>query len=286
MSYHSIDADIKKSPGGGVDIWVKKINLMLNAIDKYKNNEYFIMADIDIQCFDGFFEEIERSIKDKDMVFQQENDFQGVNIGIIACRPNSKVKAFWELIKKRVIDVGRWDQAIVNDVLFGFSVGRFKDHGLAVGVLDRKLWNWSSGRIDLDVVCHHANCVSDIASKWTQMDLVQKIMGISREMPDIFDERTFLGVWDLLILGNKESFKVEFGVSGSVKRHRHPNEKYWEYSQQRKALYFLDLRKRVSAAFTHYYYDPHFNRHLLAGEFLHFGTMEFYKSPQKIALYK
>jgi len=284
VEYHPIDALIDPRQGGGRDIWLKKVDILLNTIKSNSNSPYIIMADIDIQIYDKFFDEIDELVRKTDMLFQQENDHTDVNIGIIACKTTKNIISFWESVNDRIINSNRWDQKVVNDLIFELAVGKYMGPKLEIGVLPRKFWNWSSGRATSDIVCHHSNCTSVLEEKWRQMDLIQEALGKKSVFPH-FNPNDLNGEWQMIRLGDKEPNTISLFSDGSVSgTHEHENERKWKLANS--VFQFYDQNDRLSGYADTYYKDEHNNKELLVGKFMDFNNINFYKQPFLFALYR
>jgi len=57
-------------------------------------------------------------MKDKEMVLQKEHTSSGANIGFMAILCNPNTLSFWTIVLQIINKTNRWDQEIVNDLIF------------------------------------------------------------------------------------------------------------------------------------------------------------------------
>ncbi|MCC5778460.1 hypothetical protein H7H48_05315 [Nitratireductor sp. B36] len=282
IDYTGIDAIIDENPGGGKNIWLSKIDLLLSSIKKYEKEPFFFMLDIDIQFFPGHFEVLAQSMSEHDLVFQQETDKEGVNIGVIGLRPSKAVIQFWEEVRKRVLETGEWDQKVVNDLFAESKATRsIFSKFPRIGVLPRSIWNWSSGRIPEQLFCHHANCTSALDEKWRQMDVVEQLLGFTRPVGQQFSP---VGNWTSITLNESSLQKAWFAADGSCALGENSPEAFWKV--EGSSLVLFDKNRRRTGVLTRHYYDPHHNVVLLSGFHARFNHGEFWMRPALFCIYR
>lgn len=150
--------------GGGYTTWIYKTELLIKLIEE-NISKIIVFSDIDIQFFKKTEKIIEECLIENDIVFQGENKFKEANIGFIACRCNNEVLGFWKEVLVIVSEKKRWDQQVVNDLLFsGYSIkwGYFPD----------SIWNWHMSPCWKSIVLHHSIGAGDLKLKLFQMKIV------------------------------------------------------------------------------------------------------------------
>ena len=174
--YQHIEVNLDSEPGGGVEIWKYKTEMIIGAItDNLSTGEVIIVSDIDIIFFKPVGSLIDAAMVDQDIVFQREFKARGVNIGFIAIRCNQNSLGFWKEVYRRLLKNKNWDQKIVNNLLYKFNYTP-----LRWDRFPRTIWSWSQGKranLKKDIHLHHANCVSDKQGKFSQMDEVVAFVG-------------------------------------------------------------------------------------------------------------
>jgi hypothetical protein len=162
----NIDRNIQ---GSGIDIWKYKTEMIINAI-KENTNEIIIISDIDIIFYKPVIPIILQMMANNEICFQKEYQHSGINIGFISILCNETTLQFWEKVYTIVCNTNRWDQEIVNDLIYN------ENYDIKWDVFPSSIWNWSQENFDKDIILHHANCVSSKEGKYEQLDYIKNVM--------------------------------------------------------------------------------------------------------------
>jgi len=181
------------SGGRAISKW--KPEFMVDKVGQHWG-EVVVVADIDIQFFRPFSDDVIQLLEGKDILFQDRfrtaDRIGPVNIGFIAMQCNGSVLAFWQevsrVVTKHINDPPRkhrienlwWDEGVVNKLLK-------TSYSKAVrwGTLPDRYWlanrrtGRNSHRIPADIVLHHAirTGPDTIRSKMAQMNFVRDNIG-------------------------------------------------------------------------------------------------------------
>ncbi|GBQ42718.1 hypothetical protein AA18890_1643 [Komagataeibacter europaeus LMG 18890] len=164
--------------GGGRNLWLKKVQLLIEASEVNNENpdRVEIFSDVDISIYRSPIEQTLYLMKNYDILFQREwgRGSQQVNIGFIALKKNNAVKYFWQAVYERVEKDDIWDQKAVNDLLEDETI--IKQLGLKVGRFPETFWALSIGNLpEGDCVLHHANCATSMVHKWLQLNVYRPL---------------------------------------------------------------------------------------------------------------
>jgi hypothetical protein len=152
---------------------IDRVKKLISILKKNNEGEFFIMTDIDVQ----FFGSIKDIINDKvdcdfDMVFQSESPFDKiVNCGFMLIKTTQSTIKFWENILNTILSFhdGHFihDQHVANDML------KETPNCIKWDRFDSRIWAWSYGGLNKDILLHHANCCSSIIDKNDQLSYVK-----------------------------------------------------------------------------------------------------------------
>jgi hypothetical protein len=76
---------------------------------------------------------------------------------------NKNTLRFWNKVYKILCNTNRWDQGIVNDLIYN------KKFDIKWNLFPSEIWNCSQGNLNKNIVLHHANCVNGKKGKYEQM---------------------------------------------------------------------------------------------------------------------
>jgi dUTP pyrophosphatase len=159
----------RSKPGCGVDIWKFKTQMIIDNI-KENSDEIIIISDIDIIFHKPVIPIILDSMFDNEICFQKENSNHGINIGFICIYCNENTLKFWEKVYEILCNSNRWDQEIVNHLLY------YDKYNIKWNLFPSSIWNWSQGDLNKDIALHHANCVILKEDKFKQMKYVDEFI--------------------------------------------------------------------------------------------------------------
>jgi len=159
----------RNKPGSGVDIWKFKTEMIIDAIKENMNN-IIIISDIDIIFYKPVIPIILENMINNDICFQKETQNSGINIGFISIFCNETTLQFWNEIYEILCNSNRWDQEIVNDMIYN------RKYNIKWKLFPSSIWNWSQGNLNKDIILHHANCVSTKEGKFKQMEYVNNFI--------------------------------------------------------------------------------------------------------------
>lgn len=128
-----------------------KIGILIEGI-RNNWNDIIIWADIDIQFFRKCTGIIQRSIHNRDIVFQIWNKRKNeVNSGFMAIRCNERTLAFFEAVSKTSFEGRRFaDQDVINDMLRQGSIS------LRWGFFPREIYHIHLCMAPFNIALHHA----------------------------------------------------------------------------------------------------------------------------------
>ncbi len=168
--------------------WTKttrhKIELVLDAIEEQWGG-IFLYADVDIQFFAPVTHLVLQALKNKDIVFQQDDENGTICTGFFACRANEKTRALFQDVYKLMCSSElRSDQPTVNfclrnrscqyEIEWAYLPDIFFSGGRA------KTQSKTNFDIPENIVMHHANGVVGIKNKIAQLQYVkQKVKAIT-----------------------------------------------------------------------------------------------------------
>jgi hypothetical protein len=149
-----------------------KISMVIDAIDvaQKEGDEYFVLADCDVQFFGRTKELLLEAIEDYDIAAQTNVRCNTPCTGFFICRASDKMRRFFEAVLPR-IDAKYHDQHIVIDM----------QALIRVKLLGKQFWSncrrWRPGQplnVPDDIVMHHANFTMGVADKLAQLRLVKE----------------------------------------------------------------------------------------------------------------
>lgn len=149
---------------------IRKVNSIINILEKTNENEFFVVSDIDIQFFGSITNTILEAINlDRDIVFQKEaSTGNDINTGFMLVKSNDTTKQFWKTILGELVNTDERlfinEQALANRMLGNINSSTF----------DSTIWNWSQGNLTKNIILHHANCVGDLNGKIEQLNNVKE----------------------------------------------------------------------------------------------------------------
>jgi len=155
--------------GSGIDIWKYKTEMIIDAI-KQNTNDIIIISDIDIIFYKPVIPIILENMINNDICFQKETRKSGINIGFISILCNETTLQFWNKIYEILCNSNRWDQEIVNDMIYNHK------YNIKWKLFPSSIWNWSQRNLNKDIILHHANCVSTKEGKFKQIEYVKKFI--------------------------------------------------------------------------------------------------------------
>lgn len=164
-----------------------KIEIILNEILK-NTGEIFMYNDVDIQYLGKTESIILKSMKNKDIVFQQ-NDKGSPNAGIIVCRSSIENKNAINFLRK-VIEILDFNYNNIESFK-NVEYSTLSDNSTIYKLLEEKFpINWGllpkefiTGKLpslkkvpNHKILLHHASCVSKISEKIDQLEWVKEIV--------------------------------------------------------------------------------------------------------------
>jgi hypothetical protein len=155
----------RTKPGSGKDIWKFKTEMVVDAI-KANKGDVILISDIDIVFYKPVLPVVLECMNGYEMCFQKETVNHGINIGFISIRCNDNTLTFWSKVYEVLCNSNRWDQEIVNDLLYN------EKYDIQWNLFPHCIWNWSQGNPNRDIVLHHANCTSTKEGKYQQMRVI------------------------------------------------------------------------------------------------------------------
>jgi len=159
----------RTKPGSGVDIWKFKTEMIIDAI-KQNIDDIIIISDIDIIFYKPVIPIILENMINNDICFQKERHDSGINIGFISIVCNQTTLQFWNEVYEIVCTSNRWDQEIVNDMIYN------RKYNIKWKLFPSSIWNWSQGNLNKDIILHHANCASTKEDKFKQIEYVNNFI--------------------------------------------------------------------------------------------------------------
>jgi len=190
------DFAVKEVMAGGSAGDHMRRNLLTRAFETTRENEIFVMSDIDIifykPCFPVVMQEFLRKqrVKVGDVFVEKELDFVAqmetlesmINMGFMAMKNNERVRIFWDEVYEISLK-GEWDQLVANKVLYGNIAGmgdglvEYKEEGRLIwSRFPRSIWNMSIGVVEGEISLHHANCAISKDDKFRQFKMVKEAL--------------------------------------------------------------------------------------------------------------
>jgi hypothetical protein len=165
----NINIDRKKA-GSGIDIWKYKTEMIINAI-KSNLNDIIVISDIDIIFYKPVIPTILKYMINNDICFQRENKGPDINIGFMSIYCNKVTLQFWITVYETICNTNKWDQEIVNDIIYNNYDIRWK-------LFPFSIWASTNGNNNLnkDIILHHANGVSKKEDKLRRLHYVSSII--------------------------------------------------------------------------------------------------------------
>lgn len=164
---------------GFTAMMLKKVELIERAIQE-NWGKIFVYADVDIQFFAPFDEEVHRLIEGYDMLVQRNDPRNELCAGFVVIQANQAMADFWHNVKVRMLahNLSFDDQTALNmliaegnhGVKWQYLPNTFFGGGLFTGDL------WVPGKdlyVPKGVLIHHANYVLGVFNKMEQMKLVR-----------------------------------------------------------------------------------------------------------------
>ena len=120
---------------------------------RQNHGQVIVWTDVDIQFFASFVQPVRDLMARYDMCYQAENVVSaGVNTGFTALRCSNDVGAFFERVRRTVVESGWNEQPVVNELL-----ATDQTDGLRVGRFPPSFYAGSHGEPPDDLILHHAN---------------------------------------------------------------------------------------------------------------------------------
>jgi len=136
--------------------------------------DIILSTDFDIQFFGPCLPIINKSIAEKDIVFQSEwwPPTGEVNVGFVAIRCNEKTLDFYNRTARMEFEkMPLGAQSAINKLL------QEKSNNLNWGVFPAQIWARSHGCAPPDdIALHHANCTVNTAAKVKQLKLIRRMV--------------------------------------------------------------------------------------------------------------
>ena len=165
---------------GWLDTMYFKILVVLEAIEECKGG-WFIFADSDINFYQPFLKDLEKEIKNKDIICQE--DRETLCAGFFACKANEKNKELWTQIKSTFRSFpGSGDQTALNyfknqvnysllDKEKYYSVGNFPEGTNNLTTV----WDNKTNIVPpKNIILHHANYVEGTKNKIALLEMIRK----------------------------------------------------------------------------------------------------------------
>lgn len=97
---------------------LRKVGLTLSAIEE-NWDDVFVMSDVDIQFFRPTERILREAVKDRDIVFQQNQANGEINAGFFVCRGNARTRLLWTAVQDTLRERTDWnDQDALNHLIF------------------------------------------------------------------------------------------------------------------------------------------------------------------------
>jgi len=166
---------------GWVKTMIRKVDLIIRGIEENWGG-IFVHADIDIQFFKGFEEDIQKLMENKDIIAQKGSAAGRLCAGFFACRGNKKTLALWKEIRRIIEKLGDKtnDEIQFNNLIRGHNKYKVK-WGLLPKVYFCPGYDkseiWKPGqKLDVphDIILHHANWTVGISNKIKQLEYVKE----------------------------------------------------------------------------------------------------------------
>lgn len=173
---------------GWTETVLRKIPLILEAIDAHEENGFFLFSDVDVQWFGPVQGRLRRLLAEQpnvDLFFQADawknpDGVGNVCTGFFVCKGNVRTRAFWTLVGEIMRRVGCGDQRSAQEVLrletiLGLRVGYLPPEFWGPGSLQNSPSRWEPGMAlvpPMDILVHHANWTVGTANKVEQLECV------------------------------------------------------------------------------------------------------------------
>lgn len=175
--------------GGGMPALFSRMHIIFSAFEETKENEVFLVSDLDVVFYAKCTEQILDCIDNRHMCFQRELQDSGINIGFMAIRNTKETKNFWQDINTRLEkrDVSIKDggskelEGIIDQYLVNILLHENYHPEVNWSLFPNSFWNWSQGMtnsyiLNKKIVLHHANCAIGIEDKIKQFEYINKLM--------------------------------------------------------------------------------------------------------------
>lgn len=159
----------RSKPGGGIDIWKFRTELILKAIEE-NLGRIILVSDIDIVFYKPVIPIVMDSMQGKDICFQRETRDDGINVGFISMLCNETTLQFWKQVYLNIRIGDRWEQEVVNTLIYNEA------YPISWGLFPSTVWCWSQGNPTPELALHHANCVAKKDEKFAQMEYIRALM--------------------------------------------------------------------------------------------------------------
>jgi hypothetical protein len=200
---------------GWTDTVVRKIPLILEAIDAHDENGFFLFSDVDVQWFgpvQGRLRRLLAEYPDVDIFFQTDawrnpSSLGNICTGFFVCKANVRTRAFWTLVGECMRRIGFGDQRtsqhiILRNVILGLKVGYLPPEFWGPGSLQTSPTRWEPGMTlapPMDILMHHANWTVGTANKVKQLEYVASVVRQRMGHRDLSDQpvATPIDQWQL-----------------------------------------------------------------------------------------
>lgn len=181
-----IDDCVQLSPSGEfmspgfTEMMLKKVELIERAIQE-NWGDVFVYADIDIQFFGPFADQVRGLMKNYDLLAQKNDPKNELCAGFMVIRGNHCMANFWRDVRMYMLehDLSFDDQTGLNDLIkkrrpkkrWAFLPDSFFGGGRFTGTV------WTPGMdlyVPQDIIIHHANYVIGVRNKIEQMRYVRE----------------------------------------------------------------------------------------------------------------
>ncbi len=160
LSIYDVDGPGDFLDEGFIKTICHKLGLIIESVDQ-NEGEVIVWADVDIQFFNSFVEPVRELTSRFDLCCQTETFANGdVNTGFIALRCNSDIHHFFERVRNMVVESGRNEQPVVNELI---DTGQME--GLGIGRFSHSFYAATHGPPPENIILHHANDTAALPHK-------------------------------------------------------------------------------------------------------------------------
>lgn len=167
---------------GFTTMMLKKVELIERAIQE-NWNEIFVYADIDIQFFAPFADQVRVLMKNQDMLAQKNDPHNELCAGFLIIRGNKATADFWRKVRAWMVshNLEFDDQTALNNFAKArrrtVSWAYLPDTFFGGGRFTGRVWNPGDDLyVPSGIIMHHANYVIGVANKIAQMEYVRNVV--------------------------------------------------------------------------------------------------------------